>query len=293
MTFDMSFLLLSVLCSVLVSVLLKLAQRRGVAMPPLLFWNYVAATALCWLLLDPPLDALRDAHTPWPALLLLALLLPTIFLAMAASVKSAGIVRTDVAQRLSLVLSLLAAFLWFGELFDAVKLAGLVLGLLAIPLIVARPRAGDAQASGNAWLLPLVVLAGYASVDILLKQIARAGTPFAASLFVAFVGALIIMLAVQAWRGVRGRGGFGRDALIAGLLVGASNFANILLYVKAHRALPDHPAVVFATMNLGVVVLGTLVGRFGFREKLLGYNWLGIALAVLAVGVIAAGMGLR
>ena len=71
------------------------------------------------------------------------------------------------------------------------------------------------------------------------------------------------------------------------LLVGASNFANILFYVKAHRALPDNPAVVFATMNLGVVVLGTLVGVIAFREKLARINVIGIGLAVAAVTIIA------
>lgn len=287
MTFDMPFLILSVLCSVLVSVLLKLAQRRGLAMPAILFWNYVIAVLLCAWWLDPPLQRLREAGTPWPSLLLLAVLLPTIFLAMAASVKAAGIVRTDVAQRLSLVVSLLAAFAWFGESADATKLFGLGLGVLAIPAIVSRSRCESAGEQRRAWELPLAVLFGYAAVDILLKHIAAAGTPFAASLFVAFSGALVIMLGVLIVTRVRGTLRLDRGALLFGLLVGASNFANILFYIKAHRALPDNPAVVFATMNLGVVVLGTLVGVFAFREKLARLNVIGIALAIVAVTIIA------
>lgn len=287
MTFDMHFLILSVLCSVLVSVLLKLAQRRGLAMPTILFWNYAAAVVLCAWLLDPPLARLHDAGTPWPSLLLLAVMLPTIFLAMAASVKAAGIVRTDVAQRLSLVVSLLAAFFWFGESADAIKLIGLGLGLLAIPAIVSRSRGSTDGAAGDVWWLPLTVLLGYAGVDILLKHIAAAGTPFAASLFVAFSGALLIMLCVQVAGQLRGKLRLDRASLAFGLWVGASNFANILFYVKAHRALPDNPAVVFATMNLGVVVLGTLVGVLAFREKLARLNVVGIGLAMLAVAIIA------
>jgi len=290
MTFDMHFLILSVLCSVLVSVLLKLAQRRGLAMPTILFWNYVAAVGLCAWLLDPPLARLHDAGTPWPSLLLLAVMLPTIFLAMAASVKAAGIVRTDVAQRLSLVVSLLAAFLWFGESADATKLFGLALGVLAIPAIVSRSRGTVEGATRDVWWLPLIVLLGYAGVDILLKHIAAAGTPFAASLFVAFSGALLIMLGVQMAGQLRGKLRLDRASLAFGLLVGASNFANILFYVKAHRALPENPAVVFATMNLGVVVLGTLVGVFAFREKLARLNVMGIALAIAAVAIIASSL---
>ena len=87
------------------------------------------------------------------------------------------------------------------------------------------------------------------------------------------------------------RASFDVRTLYAGVLVGASNFGNILFYVKAHRALPDDPSVVFATMNLGVVVLGTLVGMIGFGERPSRINLAGIALAVVAVAVI--GFSLR
>ncbi len=290
----MPFLIVSVLFSVLVGVLLKLAQRRGLGMVPVILGNYVAALLLCFATLDPPLARLREPGTPWLALGLLMVLLPGIFLAMAASVRAAGIARTDVAQRLSLVVSLGAAFLFFGESADAGKLAGLLLGLVAIAGIVSRPREGAAVPGGDArarWLLPLVVLLGYAAVDILLKRIAVAGTPFAASLTIAFSGALLVMLALQATRRVKGSRPRDGIALLAGLLVGVCNFANILFYIKAHQALPSNPAVVFATMNLGVVVLGTLVGTFAFGEKLSRINWLGIALAVASVGLIAASLG--
>ncbi len=288
----MPYLLSSVVCSVLVSVLLKLMQRRGIDTAQGIAWNYLAASLLCFALLDPPLASLAAAHAPWAALATLALLLPGIFLALSASVRAAGIVRTDIAQRMSLVLSLLAAFLWFGERADAQRLAGLALGLLAIVLLVLRPRAEAAQAEDRwtGWALPLVVLVGYASVDVLLKHIAAAGTPFAASLQVAFVAAFIVMMAVQRVR--RGRGGpaLTLPALGTGLLLGQLNFGNILFYVKAHRALPDNPAVVFSTMNIGVVLLGTLAGTLLFRERLSRMNLLAIPLAIVAIALIAAGL---
>ena len=287
----MAYLLISVACSVLVSVLLKLMQRRGINMAQGITWNYLAASLLCFGLLDPPLAALGHADTPWAELALLALLLPGIFLALSASVRAAGIVRTDIAQRMSLVLSLLAAFLWFGEQANALRIAGLVLGVVAIACLVARPERGPRGGGWQAWALPLVVLVGYASVDVLLKRLAAAGTPFAASLQVAFVAAFTVMLCMQGARAWRKRVAFTGAALGAGLLLGTLNFANILFYVKAHRALPDHPAVVFSMMNIGVVVLGTLVGVLGFGERLGRLNLLAIPLAIIAIGLIAAGIG--
>jgi drug/metabolite transporter (DMT)-like permease len=286
----MSYLLVSILCSVLVSVQLKLMQRRGIDTSQAITWNYLAASLLCFLLLDPPLAALVHADAPHLELFLLALLLPGIFLALSASVRAAGIVRTDVAQRMSLVLSLLAAFLWFGERADGLRIAGLVLGVVAIVCLVARPERGTRSDGAQAWALPLLVLVGYASVDVLLKHLSAAGTPFAASLQAAFVAAFGVMLAVQALRVWRGRTTITSQALWSGLLLGALNFANILFYVKAHRALPENPAVVFSMMNIGVVVLGTLVGVFGFGERLSRVNVLAIPLAIVAICLIAFGM---
>ena len=286
----MAYLLISVACSVLVSVLLKLMQRRGIDTAQGITWNYLAASLLCFGLLDPPLAALGYADTPWAELGLLALLLPGIFLALSASVLAAGIVRTDIAQRMSLVLSLLAAFLWFGESANGLKLAGLGLGLLSVFAILARPQAvathpGTAQAA--TWPLLLTVWVGFALVDVMLKQIAAAGTPFAASLQVSFVLAFVGMLLVQAWRQSRGRSRFSWRNTGAGLLLGLLNFGNIVFYVHAHRALPENPSLVFAAMNIGVVVLGTLAGVLAFGEKPGRMNWLGIALALPAIVLIA------
>lgn len=282
----MAFVLAAALFSVLVSVLLKLMPRHGIDVGQAVTWNYLAAGALCLWMLDPPLVTLRTASTPWFALIVLALVLPSLFLVLAAAVRQAGIVRTDIAQRLSLLLSLIAAFTLFGEALGAWKLAGLALGLVAVVAILMRPEAPASRTRGAAWLL-LAVWVGFALVDVMLKAIARAGTPFAASLLVVFALAFAGMLAVQVWRHVRGRSRLTLRNLVAGLALGALNFGNIVCYVRAHRALPDSPAVVFATMNIGVVVLGTLVGVLAFGERTSRWNRLGIALAILAISLIA------
>jgi EamA-like transporter family. len=286
----MSFVLLAATCSVLVSVLLKLAGRHGIDTAQAVTWNYLVAALLCALLLHAPLDSLHQPGAPWVPLLVLAVVLPSLFLVLAASVRAAGIVRTDIAQRLSLLLSLLAAFLWFGESAEGMKLAGLGLGLVAVVALLARPQAVAARAGAArtaAWPLLLTVWAGFALVDVMLKQIAAAGTPFAASLQVSFALAFVGMLAVQGWRHARGRSRFSWRNAGAGVLLGLLNFGNIVFYVHAHRALPENPSLVFAAMNIGVVVLGTLVGVLVFREKPGRMNWLGIALAVPAIVLIA------
>src|SRR5690606_31749038 len=133
-------LLASIACSVAVSILLKVAPRRSIAVDQAIAVNYVLARLLTLAVLRPdPASPLAPA-TPWWVLVLLGVLLPTIFLAMAGAVRHAGIVLSDAAQRLSLFLPLLASFLIFSESVSSLKLTGIATALLALGCLLWRPR---------------------------------------------------------------------------------------------------------------------------------------------------------
>ena len=68
------------------------------------------------------------------------------------------------------------------------------------------------------------------------------------------------------------------------------NFANIALYVKAHMLLKDTPAIVFAGMNILVVVLGVFSGLLFFKEKLKTSTSLGLGLGIMSVLCLAYAM---
>lgn len=285
----MIYVLASAICSVLVSVLLKLARRFGLDVGQMVTWNYAMAGTLAALLLQPTLAPLRMAGAPWFALVGLGALLPTIFLALGASVRHAGIVRSDVAQRLSLLLSLLAAFALFGEQLDATKALGCALGVLALLGMVWRSERGDAASGVASWCWPLLVFVGFGAIDVLFKRVAAAGVPLGTSLVAMFALALPVAFALAAWRRLRGGARFTVRNALGGLLLGLFNFGNILFFLRAHRALPQHPALVFASMNLAVVMLGALTGVLLFRERLGRINLAALLLALLAIVLLTHG----
>ncbi|NUO72746.1 MAG: EamA/RhaT family transporter [Frateuria sp.] len=287
----MIHLLLAAICSVLVSVLLKLARRLEVDVGQAIAWNYVVAALLSAWAFAPATSGLHAAAAVWPALLTLGVLLPTIFLALAGSVRHAGIVRSEVAQRLSLLLSLLAAFALFGEPLSATKGWGIAAGLAALLGLVWRPSidSGDMPDGARRWTFPLLVFLGFGVIDVLFKRVAQAGVPLGAALLAMFVLALLVSLVLQAWRLASGQAHLGGRSLAAGLLLGLLNFGNILFYLRAHQALPGQPALVFAGINLGVVALGALAGLVVFRERLSRLNLAGLSLAVLAIALLARG----
>jgi len=280
----MMYLVLSVTCSVTVAVLLKLARRYAVDVRQAVAVNYVVAASLCVTLLQPSLADLRQPATPWMILVALGVLLPTVFLAMAASVRYAGIVKSDAAQRLSLFIPLLAAFVLFDESLSAQKLWGIAAAFVALACLIGRNMGAsvDGSAARFVWLWPLAVWLGYGVIDVLFKQMARAGTAFAGGLLAAFMLAAVVIFAYLLAVRVRWRW---RHAVAGGLL-GLANFGNILFYIRAHQYFPNDPALVFAAMNIGVISAGTLVGASAFGERLTRRNWAGLALAVGAIVIM-------
>lgn len=209
------------------------------------------------------------------------------FLALAASVRHAGIVRSDAAQRLSLLISLLAAFVMLGEKLDLLKGAGIGPGLLALLCMVWRSERVAASDGAAMWAYPLIVLAGFAAIDILFKRVAQSGLPLGASLQAVFALSLVVALVLPLWHRVRRRMVFMRRSALAGMALGLANFGNILFYLRAHRALPQYPALIFASTNIGVVALGALVGVLVFRERLSRLNLGGVLMALAAIGMLA------
>lgn len=268
----------AIACSVAVSVLLKLARRFQLQVAQSVLVNYVVASALVLYLLKPPFSDAPHLLEHWPLLAVLGLLLPSVFLVMAAAVDQAGIARSDAAQRLSLVLPLLAAFLLFGETADAGKLLGLGLAILALLGLIHREEAATRLGKSGLLLLP-AVWAGYGVIDICFKQMAKTGARFPVILLACFLLAgcflaLWLILRKTRWH---------LPSLAGGVLLGLFNFGNIYAYIRAHQDMPENPALVFTAMNIGVIVLGSLSGILLFRERLTRVNLAGILLAGLAI----------
>ncbi|ASK27900.1 DMT family transporter [Neisseria chenwenguii] len=279
----MSYLLASIMCSVLVSVLLKIARRQKIDIGQAVGVNYIVAVALTMLVLKPDLGNPRAFLPTWWLFAALGVLLPSVFVVMGRAVDAAGIVKSDAAQRLSLFLPIAASFALFGEKLTEGRLIGIVLAFVALFCLLWKSEGGK-QSGGmmaQAGLL-MGVWAGYGVIDILFKQLAKSGTAFAGNLLVAFCLAGILMFGYLFAKGTK----WTKEGVVGGVLLGGLNFLNITTYIGAHRVMSSNPTLVFAGMNMGVIVLGTLVGAWLFKEKISSINAAGISVALAAVACL-------
>lgn len=276
-------LIIAVLCSVAVSVLLKVARKRHIEIQQAIAFNYIVALSLSWFLLKPDFKGLeftdfiaQSENTP--IFLALGILLPSVFIIMSKAVEFAGIVRSDAAQRLSLFLPILAAFLIFHETLSQSKVVGIVLAFVGLFCLLSKPNQQSAVAFRG--VLALVgVWFGYGIIDILFKQVAKSGGAFPTTLFIAFSLAACIMFIYLLFK----RTQWNVASVVGGIILGVLNFFNILFYIKAHQSFGSNPTLVFAGMNIGVICLGTITGALIFKEKISKVNWLGIVFSLCAI----------
>jgi multidrug transporter EmrE-like cation transporter len=280
----MIFILLAALFSVTVSVTLKYFKLKNLDILQILAFNYLSASMIALVYYQPNFARL-NLQSNWWLIVLMGVLLPSVFWCLNRALDHAGLMRTEIAQRISVVLTLSVSALYYQETLVMSKIAGIVLGVVAV-LLMLWDKSQAQRPTKSAVLSLLAVWCGYALIDLLFKYTATLGLHFPATLSAIFMCAALLMLLLNQLRAAPWQ----RHNMLAGLFLGGLNFANIALYLSAHQHFSQHPSVVFAAMNICVVVLGMLAALWLFKEKATASKLCGAACAVVAVLLLMQSM---
>lgn len=282
----MLYLILSILSSISVGVLFKLLKKEKTNIFQIIILNYITTVLLSFFIFKPSTVSI----TEFPIFLIIGLgiLLPTIFIVQYFSIKNTGIIKTDIAQRMSLFIPILASVFIFKENISNLKYLALLIGFISIGLILNKNDNNEVKSKNN-YLYLLFVFIGFGVIDVCFKQVALySSIPYTSTLFYIFSCSLILSLISYSAYLLIKRINFkvNTRTLLFGSLVGLLNFMNIYFYLNAHKAFSDNPTIVFAGMNYGVILLGTLIGYFCFKEKLSKLNIIGLSLAVVSIALL-------
>jgi drug/metabolite transporter (DMT)-like permease len=107
--------------------------------------------------------------------------------------------------------------------------------------------------------------------------------PYTTALFYIFCGSFMVAAVITLFSMIKNKIEITGGTFFYGLLLGLFNFLNIYFYLEAHQYFSENPTTVFATMNFGVILLGTLAGAIYFKEKLSSKNIFGLIMAVIAI----------
>ena len=276
-------LIFAIFCSLLVSINFKLFKRYDTNAYQAIVFNYPTAAIFCYLFLSPPITVL-PSNTEWGLFLAVAVLLISIFYFIGKSIASAGMVLTSIAQRISLIIPVLAAFLLFSEVITSVKIIGLLIGFAAI---YASKPSGKADFKNLSNWYPIIVFLGTGVLDILFNYLTKLPQiSFTVALVFVFSIASAIGFLSLIYQKVTGTLRFQTKAIFAGIVLGLFNFGSIYFYIKALQIESNQPSVVFSSLDIGAISLSSIVGIILFKEKLSKLNLVGLILALVAIVIL-------
>ena len=279
----MGYLLLSLLCSLLVGFFLKkinFTNHSGFSL--VLLTSYIIASLSSYLFFKPSINSIINVSDQYLLIFILGILMPSVFFILNKSLKINGIAKTDIFQRLSLIIPVLLSFWLFNENFTLIKLLVIVLSFMAILLLLYKNSTNNGK---NSIVLGFLVFIGYGVIDTLFKIIAINNSLYYTTILFlvfslcSFTSTLFIIKNKEK--------PYRLSNIWQGIVLGCLNFANIFFYLKAHQYFKESPTLVFITMNLGVILGGFLIGKFYFNEKFSKQTYLGCCCAAFAIVILA------
>ena len=136
------------------------------------------------------------------------------------------------------------------------------------------------------WLLPVLIFFGTGTGDILMKLTEQQNSSDDMGFMIAFIYfiAMLFGFLVVAFDLIRGKSKWQCRSAIGGIALGVINFFSTFCVYNAMRCFDN--VVLFPIYNIGVVCLTALTGWLLFKEKLTWKNYLGLAIAIIAVILI-------
>ena len=321
----MLYLVLSIALSVLLLLNFRLFPRYRVDTFQAIVFNYPVCFLTGLLLLPEGQSFSIDFAQTWTWLALgLGVGFILTFLLSGASTQRMGITATSLANNLSLVIPVCFSLFVFnagqkaGNGFDALNYLGLVLAVVAVGLSTYKKgeKAEGAEAAvmegsvrtqtlgvaqkpphrqtgrlGANVLLPVAVFLCYGATNTMINYMNLRYIPSAdktvqvtLTMVVGAIAAGLLMLVVRL---VQGKETFQPKSLIGAVTLGIPNFLSFYTLLLALSAFGGNGAFVYPLYNIGVILLAALMAALFFRERLSMANRIGLALAVLAIGLIS------
>lgn len=275
----------------LILILFKLFERYNVDNLQAIIINYLVAGS-CGLVFGSAKTNFSEITTAswFPLALVIGLLFIVVFNLLAKGTQKVGIAMATVANKMSVILPVIASFFLYGDQASWLKITGIVLALAGV--ILNAVSNGKLGFDKKYLPLILVIFLGQGLADILFNyaQHHHVSQP-EAELFIAilFLAAFITGMVMLVSRVIAKKETVKIKNVLWGVALGVPNYLTLFYFFKSLENGFMESSQVYPIFNIGVILLSAFSGLLFFREKLSFINWLGIFLSVLAIAAIGFG----
>lgn len=208
------------------------------------------------------------------------------FYVMSLSTVKIGASVTSVASKMSLVITVIFGFIYFGEPATIVKIIGIFLALVSVFLIV---QLNADKIDKRFVLLPIILFLGGGFIDISLNfnqvvHLKNGGSGLFST--VVFTAAFLTGCIFLGFQIVKKREKLALKNIIAGIILGIVNWFSIYFLLLTLKDPRWDSSTVYTIVNIGILLMVVLTGVMVFREVLNRKQWLGVLLAFIAIILI-------
>ena len=274
----MLYLILAIASSAMVSVIMRLSDRKVTGNIAMLTVNYL----MCFLMaaLYAGFGNLFPAEEGLGGAVLMGgingLLYLAGFVLLQINVRKNGVVLSSTLMKLGLLVSLAVSVIFFHEVPDLKQILGFTLAVAAIVLINFKKEAGG-KADFKLGLILMLLAGGMA--DAMAKIFEELGNPALEPQFLiyTFLVALILCALLMVKKGQRP----GKWEILYGLLIGVPNFFSAKFLLGALVHIPA--VIVYPVYSVATILTVSMIGVLAFRERLEKRQWLGMGLILVAL----------
>ncbi len=215
---------------------------------------------------------------------IVGLMFIAVFNALAFGAQRVGMAISTVANKMSLVVPVLAAVILYDEKIGWQMILGIILALLGI--YFSSTNAGKISFDKKYLWLVLLLFIGQGFADTIYNDAVQEG--YANNLFLSIIfivagilGSIMILVQIS-----RKKMRFQKKSILWGIIIGIPNFGTLYFMTRALESFEGESSSVFPLVSMGIILFSAFSGLILFKEKLSRTNWIGILLAVGAILVI-------
>ncbi|MCX7728854.1 MAG: DMT family transporter [Bacteroidia bacterium] len=296
----MVFIALSIITSVVMLIILRLFDATQTHVFYALILNYFSAF-ICGItnayivseniIFEIPREA-------WILTVIEGVMFITVFYWIAQTTKYFGISVASVANKMSLVFPVISAHILFQEPMDTIQWVGLLLAVLSVYLVTYRDKQKRIHHL-NKTVYPVLVLIGSGIIDSIInygnktyisqneQQLLFSSFVYLFALITGVCYVFILPTDKKTQKKFYYQDAFSwKNTILLGLLLGIPNYFNLYFIIQSLNSKVLLSGQIFLILNLGNIVLSTLVGILLFKEKIKWINWLGIGCATVSMFLI-------
>jgi drug/metabolite transporter (DMT)-like permease len=290
-------LIIATICAALFSIIFKIFQLKGVDVRQAIIFNYLTAFILGCLMSFNFESGIQvnPLKSDW---LVYAILIGIVFylgmVVLSGSTLRAGVTITTVCSRASMIIPILICFMFIPGSATP-KWIPMLVALLSLFLIIYDGKVNRQNSNGiGRYLMPFLVFITFGTTNSCMKIMqyniskVNADVPeyivnqelsmLSATIFISamFTG---IIYGTFGWK--KKRSAFQIKNLFGGIGLGACNFFCTYMLMISMKSIDS--SFLFPFHNIGVVLIGALIGWSVFHEKLRPHQLIGILLAIITI----------